>query len=294
MALARTTRDRLFRQTVPFLTLIDDVVPIALCHRYSFISDEAWQELLVSGKLSLAEINRLIAADNLDKSHLAAVTALIRTKRWADAACVMSDAENFLGFVGALRGLLESSGDIVDGLRSIPKTLAMHRNAIMSALSGKDDDAFNDWSQWETQLDHFVHAGWTGRKHGADPTYTARPNVDYIKQLECEIPRAVSLYHRLCSITHPSSASIDWLYDLNQDSVGRMTLSFAKDRTKIAALCDEFPEALDGSVMMSCNPALLILRVLHGFELHPKLPPLKQYGFGTSKLGRDLERLLRT
>jgi hypothetical protein len=85
--------------------------------------------------------------------------------------------------------------------------------------------------------------------------------------------------------------SIDWLYDLDKD--GRMTLSASNDGKSIAGLCDEFPGALDGALMMSCNPALLILRVLHEFDVHPQIPPLKQYDFGTSPLGRELKRLLR-
>jgi hypothetical protein len=290
----KTSRQRLFPQAAAFLTLIDEIVPTALHHRYLFITDEAFDLLLNSGKLNAAQVNQIVVLDNLEKSHLAAVTALIRTKRWADAVCVMADAENFLGFASAMRGLLESAGDIIDGLRNIPSTIAENRHSITSALAGREDDAFIQCQSWEKELDHFVHAGWTGRKNRDNPALTARPNLDYVKQLECEIPRVDSLYHRLCAITHPSRASIDWLYELNPDGEGRMGLSIAGDGTRIAALTNEFPEALDGALMMSCNPALLILRVLHRFDVHPKLPALKRYGFGTSPLGRKLERLLRT
>jgi hypothetical protein len=108
----KNIRQRLFPRTAPFLTLIDEIVPTALLHRYSFINDEWFERTVRSGKLSASEANKLVVLDNLEKSHLAAVAALIRTKRWADAVCVMAEAENFLGFVSAMRGLLESGGDM--------------------------------------------------------------------------------------------------------------------------------------------------------------------------------------
>jgi hypothetical protein len=136
-----------------------------------------------------------------------------------------------------------------------------------------------------------VHARKTRGKERSDPILTARPSADYVKPLECEISGAKLLYDRLSALTHPSNSSIDWLYELNRD--GRLMLSASTDGKRIAGLCKEFPGSLDGALMMSCNPALLVIRVLHEFGVHPRIPPLRQYDFGTSALGRELKRLLR-
>lgn len=292
-ALMNLTCRRLFPHSLPFLTLIDDVVPIAISHRYSFVNDEVFKKAASAGKLSMAQINQLIAIDNLEKSHLAALTALIRTRRWVDAVCVMADNQNFLGFVSSMRGLLESGGDILYGLKNVASTLAINRDQIALSLEGKKGDEALNWSALENELDHFVHAGWTGRKPRADPVFTAQPNVEYLALMECEIPGVVSLYHRLCAITHPSSASIDWLYQIDERD-GQMVLSMSDERSRIESLRHEFPKALDGAVMFSCNPAFLILRVLHRFPLHPKIPPLRRYDPRVSKAGRDIELMLKS
>jgi hypothetical protein len=114
--------------------------------------------------------------------------------------------------------------------------------------------------------------------------------VDYVKILECETPSVESLYHRLCAITHPSNASISWIYEAEKD--GLMKLSVVNDETRITELCDEFPNALQGSLGMCCNVPLLILHVLHKFGIHPKIPELRPYGYGPSKLGQRIKRLL--
>jgi hypothetical protein len=139
-----TAQQRWFPRGRSFLTLIEEISPIALRYEYAFITDEAWREL--SNKLSVSRRNQIIVRDNLDKSHLAALTALIRTKRWADAVCLMGDAENFLGFASAMRGLLENAGDIGDGLRNVLKTIAVNRDLIASALDGSHDHEHINWS----------------------------------------------------------------------------------------------------------------------------------------------------
>jgi len=53
----------------------------------------------------------------VDKAHLGAVTSLVRTRRWANAVAIAHEQSNVLAW--AVRGLLESAGDIEGGLGGI-------------------------------------------------------------------------------------------------------------------------------------------------------------------------------
>src|SRR5438132_238197 len=101
---ADATRRKLFKGAARFFPLIAQIVPRALQHRYSFVNDEWFRDAWNTGKLSVAEYNHLIVVEVLDKSHLAAVSTLIRIERWADAVCIMHDTVNFPGFASAMRG----------------------------------------------------------------------------------------------------------------------------------------------------------------------------------------------
>ena len=152
------SRRELFGQAAPYLKLVDEgIEPRATAHQYSFVDDDWFRQWAGSPESSVASINQLAAHDLLEKAHLSAMTALIRTKRWADAACLMGDHQNFLGFAAALRGLLESAGDIVDGLRSVGANLAAAHQTLNRCLSGKETRAVRGWETIERDLDHFIH-----------------------------------------------------------------------------------------------------------------------------------------
>jgi hypothetical protein len=288
---ADATRRKLFKGAARFFPLIAQIVPRALQHRYSFVSDEWFHDACNTGKLSVAERNHIIVLDVLEKSHLAAVSTLIRIERWADAVCIMHDTANFPGFASAMRGLIENGGDSIDGLLNIASSLAENRKDLSRALAGEMKADLIGCAAIERPLDHYVHARWTGKER--HPVLTAKANVDYARQIEASLPGAVSLYHRLCAIVHPSNASIDWLFDLDEEGDRRMKLA-ANDAGRIAALCDEFPEVADVTLQMTYNSALLILHVLHKFRLHPKIPELRKLDWSQVKAGREIERLLRS
>lgn len=95
---------------------------------------------------------------------------------------------------------------------------------------------------------------------------------------------------------HPSNASLQYFYDDNTATGGTFKLTTANDRPAISAIREEFAEALERTLMMSCNPPLLILRVLHKFGTHRKLDALKKLHWpgirGWSKDRREI-RLAR-
>jgi hypothetical protein len=72
---------------VHYFTLIEAITPIVLKHKYAFVSDEWFCERTKSSKFSAEYVNFIVAWELIEKANLAAVTALFRAKRWADAMC---------------------------------------------------------------------------------------------------------------------------------------------------------------------------------------------------------------
>jgi hypothetical protein len=287
------TTTKLFGRASLYLGIIDAIAPIALTHEYKFFSDEWFAKWLKSEAWTVEHTNFILALELIDKAHLAATTALMRTKRWADATCLMYDNSNFVGWAASVRGLLESAGDTVDGLLNIPMSLAQHHRHIRRCLVGEETDNLVDFSQLETQLDHFVHARWMRTKRGEESKLKAKENAVYVSVIETAMPGILKLYHQLCAICHPSSESLSYFYKSSPGPGGGLILSSTNDAKAIAEICAVYPDALHDALMMSCNPPLYILRVLHKFGLHPKLAALKKLDWKLIKMGAEIERQLK-
>lgn len=285
---SQSIRRTLFSKSALFLELVDELIPNATTHHYSFVEDASFREWRDSANFSFAEQNHILALELLDKAHLAAITSLVRTKRWADGACLLYDAANFLRWASCARGLIESAGDIIDGLLNIAPTLAKNHRAISRCLSGDPDNVYK-FAEPEAVLDHFVLAKWGRDKNSV---LTAKANVDYIRLLESVAPGVVKAYQRLCSVTHPSSDSINFLFDQNTETNEGLRLEVRSDPKAITDFLSEFPTTIPTALMMSCNPPLLILRVLHKFSIHPKLPMLKKLNWSEIPAWADIERSL--
>jgi hypothetical protein len=202
----------------------------------------------------------------------------------------MYENDNFVGWAASFRGLLESAGDTYDGLLPIPPALALHHRGISLCLEGKE----KNWvvaNELEGALDHFVHAKWMRAKKG--DVRKAKENIDYVRTLQIVIPDVETLYHRLCSICHPSNASIEYFIEPSQNSRGGFRASPTRDKSAISSLNSEFPNALQDALMMHSNPPLLILRVLHAFDVHPQLKALRKFDLKQISNGAEIERLLK-
>jgi hypothetical protein len=278
----------IFGASAPFyIDVFDEIRPILASHEYHFIRDEVWNELLNSGKLAVSAINQVLALELIDKAHLAAATALFRTTRWLSAISINYEGQNFLGWASSVRGLLESSGDILDGLLNVAGSLAARGPQIAKVLAGKANEAIYGFSELEHVLDHFVLAKWMRAPKG--DVRKAKENAEYVQAIP--LPGIMDLYRRLCGITHPSSASIDYLYDA---SVEGFKLNFKNDGEAIDRLINEFQKVFQEILSYGCNPPFLILRVLHRFDHHPKLGALRKIDFSPipawSRIERDLKR----
>jgi hypothetical protein len=276
----------LFGKASAFLHVINDAIPLAATYRYHFIEDASFKRWRDSPAFNIKEQNFILALELVDKAHLAAVTSLVRTKRWADAACLMYESENFIGWASCARGLLESAGDIIEGLLNVAGTLATHHRSISWCLTGDADNIYT-FSEPEAALDHFVFAKWGREK---ESVLTAKSNADYVRLLASVMPDAVEIYRRLCSVTHPAADSINYLFD---DKEEQFRLDVCGDIKAIQRFCSDYPLTMHMALMMSCNPPLLILRVLHKFCVHPKLPTLRKFDWSAIPAWAEIEQSLK-
>ncbi|QIO36958.1 hypothetical protein [Bradyrhizobium sp. 1(2017)] len=280
------TATKLFKRAAPLLEMIEAAIPEAASNEYRFVSDEWFVDWLKTSDFSAEQFNYIITSELVEKAHLASLTAIIRAKRWADAVCVMYERKNFPGWAAAVRGLLESAGDTVDGLLQVPHTLALHHRLISLCLAGKQSELVLA-GELEAALDHFVHAKW---RRGGDPGVKAKDSVAYVRTLASVIPNVEALYHKLCGVCHPSSASIDYF---NVPTDGGFKVSLDQDGSAIAKLCEEHPDALQDILMMHCNPPLMVLKVLHVFKVHPTIKALRPFALENIKSGNEIQRLLK-
>ncbi len=254
---------------VAHLDILDQILPVVQKHRYKFIDDEAYTHFCTSEAYNVVDDNLILSLELIEKAHLASVTSMIRTQRWIDGVLQAYETQNFLAFAGAFRGLLESAGDSMDGLQHMPVQLAHAQHWIKMGLSGGQKDKRIGYTEIEKILDHYVLATWMRRPKGETPVALAKDNIEYVAQLEGLIPDVHQLYHRLCSFVHPSSASIAWMFSpLEEDGIALIV----NDQSQINSLLERWPEAIRLSFSASINMALLTLRVLHRFPVHPKLP----------------------
>jgi hypothetical protein len=96
-----STRIKLFGKGAYYFEIIDQVLPPTLKHEYAFVRDQLFETWIKSPEFTTRMRNKIVASELVDKAHLAAVAALIRTKKWCEAACIAYDAQNFLMWAAA-------------------------------------------------------------------------------------------------------------------------------------------------------------------------------------------------
>jgi hypothetical protein len=286
-----STAEQLFKSSAFFLNLSDEIIPIAATHTYTFVSDDWYQEWLHSDEFSIKWHNGIIATELIEKAHLASITALLRAKQWTDATCLAYEKENFLSWAASFRGLLESAGDTVDSLLHIPITLALRHRDLARCLAGNEERGMVVAEETERHLDHFVHATWMRTKRGEENILKAKDNVDYISALDEAIPNIKPLYHRLCSVCHPSNASIEYFFDVGTEP--SLTLSPRNDKKAILGVCREYPDALFQALQAHCTPPLLTLVVLHKFGVHPQLKAVRLVDWKHVSMGAEIMEALK-
>jgi hypothetical protein len=235
--------------------------------KYSFLHDDAFSSLTEA-----EDLNRVYWREMLQRAHLGAATALLRQHRWIEGAVDAACAPNLLAFAACLRGFLEASADVWDGLRGVARTFAARFRQVSAALKG-ELGTLHVSGELEDRLLHLQFARKIPRVESHPPVYDAKHVKDYLTGLQGEQTGSLhQCYAELCDLTHPGAASLLW-FTLGAETATstEYVLNRAPDDQAITSFCRRFRGVPPWMVRQSVNLPLVTLKTLNEFgvpELH--------------------------
>lgn len=257
-----------------YVEMVDDLGLERLDTRYTFMDVDEYRALL---DRDVGAGMRVYWSEMLQRAHLTAVTAILRSRRWLSGAQHATGEENFLLFASAFRSFMESAADASTALIGTPWTLARCHPLITEALEGRATTLSGSLGV-EDELIHYSHGRRiTGpdranapRSHRVRKVQNYRkvledPNSDHVK--EC--------YNDLCDLVHPGASSV-WMWLDAVDETGlEFRLSTQRDKALIAGFLRQYPTIPLELLMFAFNAPAITLNVLNYFpveDLHtPKL-----------------------
>ena len=254
------------KQAMPFVQMVDRLALKRLATRYSFMDIEEFTELLPS---DVSEGMRVYWSETLQRAHIAAVTAIMRSRSWLSAAFSTSSDKNALAFSAAFRGLLELAADTTTALIGTPMTLAHYYPVIADALSGRATKIATS-SELEDELIHFSHGRYFKRsEHPNTPrSHIARSVHEYVKVFEnLNAEEVAQCYRFLCDLTHPGAPSVwMWLNPLDTKDT-EYELSTEPDEFIIADILERYETVILDVLMFAFNAPVLVLNTLNYFPI---------------------------
>jgi hypothetical protein len=101
-------------------------------YEYFFMDNEEFCGLMM--KKQFAITNAIYTQEILFRSHIAAITTIIRNEKWINGIILGLDNSNYYVFSSSLRGLTEAAADSVYTLQLVPLTIA--QNYHIEAIGG--------------------------------------------------------------------------------------------------------------------------------------------------------------
>lgn len=234
----------------------------------------------------------------LERAHLASVHTVLRCARWVDATVAGYERHNLFGFCSSLRGLMEAGGDSTAALREAPVVFAEQRRAIAAILAGRpmsDGDKLlvHTSRELEDKLIHYTHGRKVGKKEVTPKSHVAEPSYKYIDAMaRVAGERTKDLYGELCSIVHPAHMSVIPHFDVEQtEHETRLTLNEYEGDDIDDLLCRYRGEI--AGLLQQLNAPLLTIRVLHTYQMFPKVPEMRKFDFSFIREWPRIERALR-
>ena len=207
--------------------------------------------------------------ETLERAHIAAVTAILRSRTWLSAVLSMSSDRNALAFSAAFRGLLESAADTTTALIGTPMTLAHHFPVISDALSGNATTIATS-PELEDELIHYSHGRYFKRSERATTpeSHITRSVHEYLKVFEnLNAEQVAQCYRFLCDLTHPGAPSV-WMWLTPLDTRGtEYVLSTEPDEAIIADFLEEYETVALDALMFAFNAPVLVLNTLNYFPI---------------------------
>ncbi len=258
---------RLHQPISQFIRMVDDLGLKRLTTRYSFLDTNEYEALR---SRDISEAMRVYWSETLERAHIAAVTATLRSRHWLSAVLSTESENNALAFAAAFRGLLESSADTTTSLLYVPQTLAHLYPTIADALSGKAT-AFVQSKELEDELIHYSHGRYIKKsEQSATPqSHITRSSQDYLKVFDnLNAEKVAQCYRFLCDLTHPGAPSV-WMWLAAVDPQGsEFTLSMEQDEAIIASFLEMYETVALDVLMFAFNAPVLVLNTLNYFPVN--------------------------
>jgi hypothetical protein len=96
-------------------------------------------------------------------------------------------------------------------------------------------------------------------------------------------------------VMHPAAGSVVYQLKMELGPNGEATYrpDLTSDKLHIDGIISEYREAISGLVHLAFDPGLITLRVLHRFNLFPKIPELRNFAFVLQTLADESAAMLR-
>ena len=251
---------------VRFVSIVDDLGLDRLETRYTIMGEEEYKELLAH---DLSEGMRVYWTETLGRAHLAAVTAVLRSRCWLSGVAQATAESNFLAFAATFRGLMESAADASTAFHAIPLTLAHRHSAITESLEGRANSTTIS-SEVENVLIHYSHARHLSRSERANApsSHKACSVQKYLKIFgDQNADNVKQCYSDLCDLTHPGASSIAMWLDTYDPNGSEFRLSTRQDQTLIADFIERYPTIPLELLMFAFNGPIITLNILNYFPI---------------------------
>lgn len=272
--------------------LINEIAPCLTRERYAFEDLEVYRQKSLDPVTSHPYAGQIYWSEILARAHMASVSSILRTTRWADAALREYIAGNLFGWASSCRSLIESAGDSGHSLSGVPLTLAKHHRGIKNELSGKNGKVRIFARELEDALIHFSHARKIKKNEDAPQSHKAMQSTEYIKFIEdMKVVGVRELYAYLCELVHPAASSISTLFVPCAEA---WVLSPENEQVVLKKVARESSSLMAEVMMAAYNPPILILKVLHTFDLFTKIDVLRKFDFSQIPLWPKIALALRS
>jgi len=232
--------------------------------------DEFMKILKVQGDIGRSQ--QIYWREILLRAHFTATTTLLRQHKWISGVLLGTAFHNLFMFATSFRGFIESAADSVEALEHVPLLLAERSEFIKKAVAGKAD--YIDTTDVEEQLIHYSHARKEAKPEKLPVVHKAKASRDYLTKLQGSPNGEIhECYSWLCEFSHPSSATLGFMLEKNDDTTVRLAAS-PTDMIFIGQFSNRFRPIMRKVFTFGFTPALLTLKVLNALPLQELHTPL--------------------
>lgn len=284
--------EALFGRAVPaYGPLVNAIIPRITNERYTFEALDVFKEKSNDPIQGDAHMRKIYWTEMLVRAHMASVAGIMRTTRWVDAVVREHEAGNLYGWASCCRSLIEAAGDNAISLSPVPLTLAELHPTIRAHLRGDTSLPMTISKEIEDTLIHFTHARKIRKSDTAPDSHKAKQSSEYVQYIEkMNISGAADFYALLCELVHPASTSVEILFGADENA---WFVDRGMEGRFLSKLTESKRDLMADIVAASLNAPVLILKVLHKFELFQKIDILRSYNFSQIPIWSRIEKALR-